>query len=47
MNEKNLAAIRAAALALVRQAELAGVVVTIATVPGVAALAVAREGGVA
>lgn len=35
MNEKNLAAIRAAALALVRQAELAGVVVTISTVPGV------------
>ena len=35
MTEKNLAAIRAAALALVRQAELAGVVVTIATVPGV------------
>ena len=35
MNEKNLAAVRAAALALVRQAELAGVVVTIATVPGV------------
>lgn len=35
MNEKNLAAIRAAALALVRQAELAGVVLTISTVPGV------------
>ena len=35
MNEKNLAAIRAAALTLVRQAELAGVVLTIATVPGV------------
>jgi hypothetical protein len=35
MTEKNMTAIRAAALALVRQAELAGVVVTIETVPKV------------
>ena len=35
MNKENLASIRAAALALVHQAELAGVVLTIATVPGV------------
>lgn len=35
MNKENLAAIRAAAMALVHQAELAGVVLTDATVPGV------------
>lgn len=47
MTDTNMAAIRAAAQALVHQAELAGVVVTIETVPMVAALAVAREGGAA
>ena len=46
MTDENIEAIRAAAQALVHQAELVGVVVTIETVPMVAALAVAQEGGV-